>query len=218
MQYINTTTLAIFDTLGDVRKSILPASLPRIPTRDELNSVGIDYLYDYVPFESVLTYPVKGEPEYNEEYKRWQYSYTFAPKHSDDSGVTSFVESELKEAKDKTKTRLDKALRDKVDGLTNKAPFEEIVSFDKQEVEARAYLVDNSAVTPYLSTLAVSRNLNETIAELVQKVVTNADAYAIAHANILGEYQSLVKQVLATQADAINIDKVLKDLDALSFA
>jgi hypothetical protein len=66
--------------------------------------------------------------------------------------------------------------------------------------------------------LVVSRNLNETIAELVQKVVTNADAYAIAHANILGEYQSLVKQVLATQADAINIDKVLKDLDALNFA
>jgi hypothetical protein len=218
MQYINTTNLAIFNTLGDVRKSILPKAIPHIPTQDELKEVGIDYLYDYVPFESVLTYPVKGKPEYNKKYSRWEYSYTFKPKHTDATLLGEFVQSTLKERKDKTKERLDKVLSEKIDILTDKSPFAELISYDKQEAESRAYILDDESPIPYLSALAVSRGLNETVYDLAQKIIAKADVYASVHANILGEYQKLIKDLYSITADSTNIDTKLKEMDTISFA
>lgn len=218
MQYINTNDLTIFNTLGEVRKAIVPNSIPRIPTRTELNNVGVDYLYDYVPHDSILTIPVRGEPYYNEEQNRWQYSYTFAPKNQTEESANTFVQDELKKAKESTRTRLEKTMQEKVDELTSKAPFAEIVSYDKQEAEARAYLIDNTTNTPYLEILAQSRGLNETIEELAIKVVANADQYCVAHAMLLGEYQKLIRTLNGMEADTSTIDQVLKDIDSLQFA
>jgi len=49
----------------------------------------------------------------------------------------------------------------------------------KQEAEARAYLLDNTAPTPYLSTLLTARAIaGEDLLNMSTKIVANADAFA----------------------------------------
>jgi hypothetical protein len=79
----------------------------------------------------------------------------------------------------------------------------EMSSWRKQEEEARAYVANNTAATPFLSSLAASRGLGETVLDLANKVIANADAYQAAYSPLLGKYQALVNHVnsAATVAD-----------------
>ena len=70
----------------------------------------------------------------------------------------------------------------------------EMASWEKQEKEARAYIADSLAPTPFISGLVVSRNIaNETVGVLASKIVVAADTYTAAYSAILGKHQSLVK-------------------------
>lgn len=91
----------------------------------------------------------------------------------------------------KAKSEYDEAIKQ----LVNDAPYSEIASWDKQEQEARALLVDSNAVTPFIDSLRLYRGLNETRLELATKIVQHADAYATEAARLLGEYQAKVKQI-----------------------
>jgi hypothetical protein len=71
----------------------------------------------------------------------------------------------------------------------------EMVSWSKQEAEARAYIADNTVATPILSVLVVSRGLGETVAQLANKIIAKADEYATSYASILGIYQAKQKQL-----------------------
>lgn len=88
-------------------------------------------------------------------------------------------------------------------GATDSA---EMASWTKQETEARAWVVNNNVITPIIDNLLIGRAMGETKAELVGKIIAKADGYAVAYAQVLGQYHAkqkaldtctTVKQVLA---------------------
>lgn len=71
--------------------------------------------------------------------------------------------------------------------LTPTYPDDERLTFDKQEQEARAWLADNSASTPFVDALAAGRQMDK--AELVNRIIAKADAFAIASGLLTGQRQ-----------------------------
>jgi hypothetical protein len=83
----------------------------------------------------------------------------------------------------------------------------ELASWAKQEEEARAYIASNTALTPLLSGMVVSRGIGETVLDLAHKIIAKADSYQAAYASILGTYQSKQKAInsATTVAEAQSI-------------
>ena len=71
--------------------------------------------------------------------------------------------------------------------LTPTYPDDERLTFDKQEQEARAWLADNSAPTPFVDALAAGRQMDK--AELVNRIIAKADAFAVASGILTGQRQ-----------------------------
>lgn len=72
--------------------------------------------------------------------------------------------------------------------LTATYPDRELLTFDKQEAEARAYLSDpSSATTPILTAIAQGRDIP--VEELAQKIIAKADAFALASGALIGQRQ-----------------------------
>lgn len=72
--------------------------------------------------------------------------------------------------------------------LTATYPDRELLTFDKQEAEARAYLSDpSSATTPILTAIAQGRGIP--VDELAQKIIAKADAFALASGALIGQRQ-----------------------------
>lgn len=75
----------------------------------------------------------------------------------------------------------------------------EIASWDKQESEARAWIVDNTIATPLIDALLIGRNLGESRAELVTKIISKADAYKAFYGQILGKLHAKQKLLEASK-------------------
>lgn len=71
--------------------------------------------------------------------------------------------------------------------LTPTYPDDERLTFDKQESEARAWLVDNSTSTPFIDALVTGRQMDK--AELVSRIIAKADAFALASGSLTGQRQ-----------------------------
>lgn len=92
-----------------------------------------------------------------------------------------------------------------VKALTDVQAYE-LSSFTKQENEARTWLVNNTVNTPFIDGLLIARDLGETKAELVDKIILNADAYATAYSQILGKFQKISKKIAtATTKDELSM-------------
>ena len=63
-------------------------------------------------------------------------------------------------------------------------PSNELLTFDKQEAEARAWTADQSADTPLVDALALGRGMDK--AELVSRILAKADAFAVATGYLTG--------------------------------
>ena len=74
-------------------------------------------------------------------------------------------------------------------------PSTELLTFDKQEQEARAYSDDHSASTPFLSGLANARGI--TLDDLVGRVIRKSEAFASAVATLTGQRQRYEDQLNA---------------------
>ena len=72
-------------------------------------------------------------------------------------------------------------------GLVATYPQTELLSFDKQESEARAWTADNSAETPLVDMLAAGRQIDK--AELIRRIIDKADAFALATGYLTGQRQ-----------------------------
>ena len=81
--------------------------------------------------------------------------------------------------------------------LTASYPASELLTFDKQEAEARALLADPEAVTPFLTPLAAARGM-ETEA-LARKVIAKADAFTTASGHVIGLRQKDEDRLKAAQ-------------------
>lgn len=71
----------------------------------------------------------------------------------------------------------------------------EIMSWAKQESEARKWLRDNTSVTPLIDLIADARGLDKS--NLINKIVLKADQYAYATGVAVGRRQQLEDQVNA---------------------
>ena len=71
--------------------------------------------------------------------------------------------------------------------MTPGYPDDERLTFDKQEAEARAWLADSSASTPFVDALAAGRQMEK--AELVSRIIAKADAFALASGSLTGQRQ-----------------------------
>lgn len=80
----------------------------------------------------------------------------------------------------------------------------EAASWTKQETEARAWTVDNNAITPIIDNLIIGRAMGESKADLVAKIITKSDGYAVAYAQVLGQYHAKQKALEAcTTVEAV---------------
>ena len=66
-------------------------------------------------------------------------------------------------------------------------PQTELLTFDKQEAEARAWTVDNSAETPLVDMLTAGRQIDK--AELIRRIIAKSDAFALATGYLTGQRQ-----------------------------
>ena len=86
--------------------------------------------------------------------------------------------------------------------LVSTYPDTELLTFDKQEKEAREWKADNSVETPFLDGLAKARGIDK--AELVDRVIAKADAFEKAVATLTGLRQKYEDQLaLAKTAEDI---------------
>lgn len=81
----------------------------------------------------------------------------------------------------------------RVTKLTSHALPHEMTSWATQEAEARNWFADNSASSPMIDILLVERDSNETKAELVDKIIANADTYLALYAEHLGKFQKAIR-------------------------
>lgn len=99
-------------------------------------------------------------------------------------------------------TEINDAYQQAIATLTPTYPDDERLTFDKQEQEARAWLADNSASTPFVDALAAGRQMDK--AELVNRIIAKADAFALASGSLTGQrqrYEDLLKD--AQDAEAV---------------
>ena len=86
--------------------------------------------------------------------------------------------------------------------LVSTYPDTELLTFDKQEKEAREWKADNSVSTPFLDGLALARGIDK--AELVDRVIAKADAFEKEVATLTGLRQKYEDQLaLAKTAEDI---------------
>lgn len=97
-----------------------------------------------------------------------------------------------------------------VNGLTAGYPDTEIASWPKQETEARAYLLDNGADTPWLKSAAAGRGID--ISTLVALIIQNADMLAPLHGALTGKRQKLRDQI-----DALGATPTQEQLDIIQW-
>ena len=81
--------------------------------------------------------------------------------------------------------------------LTAGYPSSELLTFDKQEAEARALLADPEAATPFLTPLAAARGLETE--DLARKVIAKADAFTTASGHVIGLRQKDEDRLKAAQ-------------------
>lgn len=79
--------------------------------------------------------------------------------------------------------------------LTAGTPESEKSTWSKQEAEARAYMSDNTALTPLIDGIATARGVDRVY--LIGKIIEKADAYTVAIAQLTGVRQAKEDQLNA---------------------
>lgn len=98
--------------------------------------------------------------------------------------VSSKVEAYLEKT---ASDRINKEYEEKVANLTKGVPDTEKNTWNKQELEARAYLEDNNANVPFIRTLAESRGV--LLDYLAQRIIEKAEVYSVELGKLTGEKQ-----------------------------
>lgn len=73
--------------------------------------------------------------------------------------------------------------------LTPTYPERELLTFDKQEAEARAYQENSGANVPLLKALAAARGI--TVDDLAARVLAKSEAFAVASGALIGQRQRM---------------------------
>lgn len=106
--------------------------------------------------------------------------------------------------------RINTAYAMAVNALTAGYPENEIASWPKQEAEARSWLADNTAPTPWIDSAATARGIPKT--DFVNLVIANADALAPLHGALSGK-----RQYLRDEIDALGDTPTAEQLNAIQW-
>lgn len=93
--------------------------------------------------------------------------------------------------------QLDKQLADSINRINQGANQNEMMTWGKQEQEARALMADPASLTPMIDGLVISRGLSETREQLAGKIILAADYKTGLIAECLGEYQAQKRALFA---------------------
>ena len=88
---------------------------------------------------------------------------------------------------------INKEYEDAVINLTIDTPDSEKQTWLKQESEARTYILDDTASTPFIDAICLARECEKSY--LVAKIIEKADAYAVAVGTLTGVRQKLEKEI-----------------------
>ena len=91
--------------------------------------------------------------------------------------------------------RINAAYGAAVTAMTAGYPEDEVKSWPRQEMEARAWLSNSSAATPWIDGAAAGRGITK--AELVARIMANAVLFAPLHGELTGKRQKLCDQIMA---------------------
>lgn len=179
-------------------------SFPSILTDEILMPFGYAVLNPTTPptYDSWAHQLIEGTPEQRDG--KWYQAWMLEP-------VAHTPEEEaqrLTDAKSAKLSEINAACQRALESLTPTYPERELTTFDKQESEARAYIADAMAPTPLLSALAAARGIE--LADLVQRVIAKADAFAAASGAIIGQRQAL--------EDRLDAAQTLEDVQAITVA
>jgi len=106
--------------------------------------------------------------------------------------------------------RIDAAYQDAVSALKAGYPDDETRSWPMQETEARAWLQNPDAPTPWLDAAVSTRGLSK--AELAGRILAHAASFASAHGRLTGKRQKLRDMVIASGDNALK-----EQLDAIQW-
>ena len=96
--------------------------------------------------------------------------------------------------------KINEACESGISALQDGYPPGEVLSWSKQETEARAWVVNNDASTPLLDSLSAARSIDK--ADLVGRIIDKADAFALFSGALIGKRQALEDALNALPADA----------------
>ena len=212
MKYINITTKEIYETPGDVRKALAPKMLPKVLTKAVLDNNGLDYFYDHVePKTTIFQRAIKNGVKQNEK-GLYVYDYIIEDIFSEEDRIRITADT-AKQAKSQKIEELKLQLEKYLDEHITDTPLSEKLSWSKQESEAREYLKDNNAHTPYIDALLASRNKGENKLDLINKIITKADAYSVFHGTLLGKLHT---KLLEVEEFTFNVETISEDLERFS--
>lgn len=103
----------------------------------------------------------------------------------------------LEDAKAAKLTEINAACDAALAALTASYPSSELLTFDKQEAEARALIADPATAVPLLTALAAARGIGTT--ELALRVIAKADAFTTASGHVIGLRQKDEDRLKAAQ-------------------
>ena len=106
---------------------------------------------------------------------------------------TTFIELTNAELLPYVLKDINKEYEDAVINLTIDTPDSEKQTWLKQESEARTYILDDTASTPFIDAICLARECEKSY--LVAKIIEKADAYAVAVGTLTGVRQKLEKEI-----------------------
>ena len=124
--------------------------------------------------------------EYSED------SFEFDPSYTYKLEIDRVVKTERND-KSYLLSKADADFETAISSLTSSIPTSEISTWTKQEQEARAYLLDSTASTPFIDAICLARGCEKSY--LVGKIIEKADAYAVAVGTLTGVRQKLEKEI-----------------------
>jgi hypothetical protein len=80
-----------------------------------------------------------------------------------------------------------------VKSLVKDYPSFEIETFSTQEIESKAYQIDNNASTPFIDNLCSSRGIEKDV--MIEKILSNANTLKEVTAPIIGMYQKIINAI-----------------------
>lgn len=139
-------------------------------------------------------------PNAGEWEKEWADVHAWALDHPDRVTEEYPYETSLDELKDAKLSEINAAYDAATSALVATYPQTELLTFDKQEAEARAWTADHNAETPLVDMLAAGRQMDK--AELIRRIIQKADTFTLAVGWLTGQrqhYEDLLKASETTE-------------------